>query len=276
MKNHLVAIHLAVLLFGLSGLFAKLLMMSPLAIVWWRCLFAAGTLGIVVGMRERFALPTVTIVATGIVLAIHWVTFFHSIQISTVAVGLLSFSTFPVIVALIEPLVERESLQWSSLVYALLALGGVALVVPEFNVDSAGVRGAAWGVVSGALYAVVVLLNRRSIQRTPALQIGLWQNVVAAFVLLPFNVTALSIDLRSLGLVMILGVVFTAGAHVLFIHGLRSVSARIAALIGTLEPVYGIAAAMLIIGEIPSLRTVAGGALIVLSVIAASGGRVHR
>jgi len=276
MKNHLVAIHLAVLLFGLSGLFAKLLVLSPLAIVWWRCLFAAATLGIVVGMRERFTLPKAAIAGTGVVLAVHWVTFFHSIQISTVAIGLLSFSIFPVVVALIEPLLDHEPFQRLNLLYALIALVGVALVVPEFDIDSAGIRGAAWGMISGGLYAFVTVMNRKYVRHTNPVHIGLWQNVVACFVLSPFNVSALPIDLRALGLVMILGVVFTAGAHVLFIHGLRQVPARLAALIGTLEPVYGIGAAALIIGEIPSLRTLAGGTIIVLTVVAASRRRVYR
>ena len=111
MNSHFLAIHLSVLLFGLSGLFAKLLVISPLVIVWWRCLFAAGTLCVVVGLRANFALPTAAVAATGVVLADHWVAFFHSIQVSTVAVGLLSFSVFPVVVALIEPLFEREPFQ---------------------------------------------------------------------------------------------------------------------------------------------------------------------
>ena len=126
---HLVAIHVAVLLFGLSGLFAKLLIMAPLAIVWWRCLFATAALGLVVGICGRFTLPKLTIIGTGIVLAVHWLTFFHSIQISTVAIGLLSFSIFPIVVVIIEPLFDDVRWHRSSLLYALVALAGVALIV---------------------------------------------------------------------------------------------------------------------------------------------------
>lgn len=269
MRSHLVAIHVAVLLFGLSGLFAKLLMMSPLAIVWWRCLFAAVALGIVIGVRVRFTRPTLTIVGTGVLLAAHWVTFFHSIQISTVAIGLLSFSIFPVVVALIEPLLDNEPFHRSSIIYALVTLGGVALVIPEFEVYSAGVRGAAWGVLSGGLYAIVIVMNRKSVRHTSPLMIGLWQYVVACLILTPFNLGTLPIDIRSFGLLGLLGVVFTAGAHVLFIHGLRQVPARNAALVGTLEPVYGVVAAALIIAETLSLRTFLGGAIIMLTVATA-------
>ncbi len=261
---------MAVLLFGLSGLFAKLLVMSPFAIVWWRCLFAALALGIVVRVRTKFTRPTLAIAGTGIVLAAHWVAFFHSIQISTVAIGLFSFSIFPVVVTLIEPILVNEQFHRSSIIYALIAVGGVALVIPEFGVDSAGVRGAVWGIISGGLYAIVIVMNRKSVQHTSPLTIGLWQYAIACLILMPFNLTALPVDLRSFGLLALLGVIFTAVAHVLFIHGMRAVPARNAALAGTLEPVYGVAGAALIISEIPSLRTIIGGALIVLTIAAAS------
>ncbi len=270
MKTHLVAIHVAVLLFGLSGLFAKLLLMSPFAIVWWRCLFATTALGIAVGICGRFTVPRFAIVGTGIVLALHWVSFFHSIQISTVAIGLLSFSIFPIVVVIIEPLFGDATWRCSSLMYALVAVVGVALIVPPADIHGTGVSGPVWGVVSGVLYAIVTVMNRKLVRHTEPIQIGLWQNAVAVCMLLPFGVSALPIDLPSLGLVVLLGIVFTAGAHALFIHGMREVPARLAAFIGTLEPVYGVIAAALIIAEIPSLRTLAGGVLIVLTVAAAS------
>ena len=270
MKTHLVAIHVAVFLFGLSGLFAKLLVLSPVAIVWWRCLFATAALGLVVGICGEFTRPKLNILGTGIVLAAHWLTFFHSIQLSTVAIGLLSFSIFPIVVAIIEPLFDDAPWHRSSLIYALIASAGVALIVLPADIDASGIRGTAWGMVSGVLYALVTIMNRRAVRHTDPLQIGLWQNAAAFCVLLPFNLNALAIDLPALGLVILLGVVITAGAHTLFIHGMRRVPARLAALIGTLEPVYGIAAAVLIIGEIPSLGTLAGGILIVLAVASSS------
>ncbi len=137
MRSHLVAIHVAVLLFGLSGLYAKLLVMSPLAIVWWRCLFAAVALGVVVGVRVKLTRPTFAIAATGVVLAAHWVAFFHSIQISSVAIGLISFSIFPVVVTVIEPLLDNEPfhrpvlstrlLRWAELRWSSRNLKSIAL-----------------------------------------------------------------------------------------------------------------------------------------------------
>jgi drug/metabolite transporter (DMT)-like permease len=69
---------------------------------------------------------------------------------------------------------------------------------------------------------------------------------------------------------VVLGVIFTAGTHGLFIQGLRTVPAKLASLICTLEPAYGILASALILKEIPSLKTLLGALIITAAVVAAS------
>jgi drug/metabolite transporter (DMT)-like permease len=273
-KLSLLYVHLAVLLFGLAGLFGKWLPISPITIVWWRSLFAVLALGIAVAVAAKnpFALQKKTaliLVLLGAVLAAHWVTFFHAIQLSTVAIGLLSFSTFPVIVALLEPLVLAERFRADSLLHAALAFGGVLLVVPSFDPAGGALRGALVGVASGALYAITTVANRGYAGTIDAMTLGLWQNAVGCLVLLPFG-PALDLNRSQLSLLAILGIVFTGGAHALFIHGMRDVSARLASIIGTLEPVYGVAAAALLLGEVPTFRTVLGGALVVATVALAT------
>jgi drug/metabolite transporter (DMT)-like permease len=209
------------------------------------------------------------LILLGAVLSAHWVTFFHAIQISTVAIGLLSFSTFPVIVSLLEPLVLAERFRTDSLLFALLAFGGVALVVPSFDPSSDAVKGALVGILSGALYAITTVANRAYVARIDALTLGVWQNAVGCAVLIPFD-PELPIDRSSLALVAILGIVFTGAAHALFIHGMKEVSARLASIIGTLEPVYGVAAAVVLLDEVPTSRTLVGGAIIVGTVAVAT------
>ena len=116
-KRHgLVEIHIAVLLFGLAGLFGKFLSLSPLVIVFGRTSFAALTLSAILfysktRIRTKSIRDFTVLVLLGILLAIHWTTFFQAIQISTVAVGLLTFSTFPVFVTFMEPYFFKEKLR---------------------------------------------------------------------------------------------------------------------------------------------------------------------
>ena len=98
----LVALHAAVALFGFAGLFGKWLVLSPVAIVLGRTAIAAAALGILrlrARQRPRF---DVRLLGNGIVLALHWLSFFAAIQVSTVAVGLLGFASFPLFTLLAE------------------------------------------------------------------------------------------------------------------------------------------------------------------------------
>lgn len=266
----LLAVHGAVLLFGLAGLFGKLILMSPLVIAGGRCLFAVLTLGAVGLLTRSIGRPPKAIAISGALLAAHWAAFFHAIQISTVAVGLLSFSIFPVIVAVLEPVVlgDRRRFDGPSIGRAALACAGVAVVFGGEAAARPSLSGAAWGALSGLLYAIPTVLNRRFLASASALTIGLWQSAVAGACLTPFAFARWTpIDLRALGLIAVLGVVFTGGAHTLFIHGMRSVSARTASLAGTLEPIYGTIAAVLVLREAPGPIVLAGGALIVLALL---------
>ena len=79
----------------------------------------------------------VLMVTAGIVLAVHWTTFMQSIQTSTVAIGTLTFSTFPLFVTFLEPVLFHEKLRASSVVSAFIMLLGVLCIVPEFELGNA-------------------------------------------------------------------------------------------------------------------------------------------
>src|SRR6185369_18005538 len=94
----LIALHVAVALFGFAGLFGKWLALSPVAIVLGRTAIAAAALGIV-RLRTRAQAPfDVRLVGNGVVLAVHWLSFFAAIQASTVAVGMLGYASFPLFI----------------------------------------------------------------------------------------------------------------------------------------------------------------------------------
>lgn len=284
----LAALHGAVVLFGLSGVVGKVVAVSPMTIVFARAALAFLVLGSLVlwlrrrgnaaggENREPGCRPGVLVV-TGTILAVHWVTFFQSIQVSSVAVGLLSFSTFPVFVTFLEPLLLGERFLKRDLGLALGAGVGMALVTPEFRLGNAATQGALWGVVSGLTFAVVVVLNRRYVQRVSPVSLAAGQNGVAAVVLLPFLLLAsggfaggaANPSPRDLLLLLFLGVCCTALAHLLYLWSLRRVRAHTASLVTTLEPVYGILFALPLAHEVPNVRTwVGGGVILVVAMIA--------
>jgi len=270
----LVAVHAAVALFGFAGLFGKWLTLSPVAIVLGRTTVAALALGILL-LRARTRAPfDVRLIANGVVLALHWLSFFAAIQESTVAVGLLGFASFPLFTLLAERVFLARRLRRRDGVTVLLVTAGLALLVPELSLANPVVLGLGWGLVSGFTFALLVVMNRRWTGTRTATDIAFWQNALAALVLVPFAWAADyaigPIGGREIMLIIVLGLACTALAHTLFISGLAVVTAHTASVIAALEPVYGIALALVLLGEVPTPRTIAGGALIVAAAVIAT------
>jgi drug/metabolite transporter (DMT)-like permease len=265
-----------VFLFGLSGLFGKFLDLPATVIVLGRTGFATLALGLVLGLggqtlRPRSAQDLLGMALLGGLLAFHWVSFFHSIQLATVAIGLLTFSSFPVFVTLLEPLLFKTPWRWRDGAIAALVVLGVALVIPEYRPGSATTLGAIWGLLSGLSFALLQLLNKGYRQRYSALAIAFYQDFFACLSLLAIApLTSLALSTREVGLLLVLGVLCTAVAHTLFIESLAVLRTQTASIISALEPVYGILLAALVLGEVPSFRTLVGGGLILGTILWAS------
>lgn len=270
-KRSLFEIHTAVVLFGLAGLFGKWLDLSPLTIVLGRVFFASIALALILlylhqGFRIRPAQDLLILVFLGFVLAFHWVAFFHSIQISSVAIGLFSFSTFPVFTTFLEPLFFKERLIKANVVFSAICLFGVFLIVPRFSAQDTSFMGVVWGLLAGFTFAVLAVYNRKLTQIHSSLTLAFYQDFFATFFLLPFFFILRPVVAgKDILLLIILGTACTAASHSLFIKGMKHIKAQTASLINALEPVYGILFAFLFLHEIPSARTLIGGGIILAS-----------
>jgi drug/metabolite transporter (DMT)-like permease len=270
----LVALHVAVALFGFAALFGKWIALAPVEIVLGRTIVAALALGAVVRWRsQRVAPPNLGIVANGALLALHWIAFFAAVRVTSVAIALLGFASFPAFVLVVERALRGRRATVLELIAVALVVVGLALLVPELKWASRDVQGLAWGVAAGFTFAVLVIRNRDLVSAMGATPLALWQNGFAALWLLPIVVLSGPATMptpRDIALVLLLGVFCTALAHTLFIASMRRLTAHTASVVSVLEPVYGIAWAALLLGEWPDARTLAGGALIVAAAALAS------
>jgi drug/metabolite transporter (DMT)-like permease len=273
----LASLQTAVLLFGLAGLFGKLIEASPLIIVAGRTFFAASALCALLAWNKsrRQTLSSTALLpalaAQGIILALHWWTFFHAIQISSVAVGLLGFAAFPMFVTLLEPLCFKEPFRRIDLLTAMVVMIGLIAVAWPVDVSVQRTWGVFWGAVSGFLFAILSLFNRKFVRSMSPIVMACIHNSVAFLVLLPFAVfdSSWRLTWTQVGLLITLGVFCTALAHVLFINALKHIRAQLAGVIAALEPVYGIFFAFVLLGEKPGGTTLFGGALILAATTAA-------
>jgi drug/metabolite transporter (DMT)-like permease len=267
-KQSLLEIHAAVVLFGLAGLFGKWLTFSPFIIVLGRVFFASIALFLffLFSRQSMRVSPTknyAVFILLGFILAAHWVAFFQSIQISTVAIGLLSYSSFPVFTTFLEPFLFKEKIQISTLLYALLCVLGIFLIIPRFDLTDSVYQGVLWGLFAGFTFSILTIFNRKLSQIYSSLLITFYQDLWATLFLFPFFfILQPHLAGKDILLLLILGIFCTALSHSLFIKGMRLIKAQTAAIISSLEPVYGIIMALFILKEVPTLRTILGGIVI--------------
>jgi drug/metabolite transporter (DMT)-like permease len=269
------ALHVAVALFGLAGLFGKWINLSPLAIVLGRTLVAAVALGVLsAARREPLGRLDVVWLLNGAILAVHWVTFFFAIQVASVAIGLLGYATFPLFVLVIERRGRWRAITRVEWITALMVVAGFAVLVPRLAWSDSTVQGLLLGAVSGATFAWLAVRNRALVEQHGALGLAFWQNAWAAVWLMvavvPIAQTMPAPTWADLGALVTLGALCTALAHTLFIACLRQVGTHTASIVAALEPVYGIAFAAVLLGQWPTTRQVIGALLLVGAAIVAS------
>jgi drug/metabolite transporter (DMT)-like permease len=267
-------LHGAVVLFALAGIIGKALALPPTVVVAGRSAGAAVTLFALIALQGRLRhLPrSGLIVVSGVVLAVHWATFFQSIVCAGVSVALVSYSTYPLALLLMEVCWFRVMPSLNRWVAGGLILIGMVLLVPELDVSNQAVLGALWGIGSGALFALYTLTNRRLAEAQEPIAIAASQNAVSALCILPValyltETIPLSFGLRELALLAFLGAVCTGLAHTWFIASLARVGAGAASMVASLEAVHGVALAWILLGEIPALQTLVGGVIILGAVV---------
>ena len=269
------ALHAGALLFGLSGVFGKLAAATPAVIVFGRAAFAVAALALFIGWSRRARWESLRsahwlrLALSGALLAGHWVAFFIAIKVAGVAVATLGFASFPAFTVILEGVVFRERIRLSEILLVLAVTVGLVLVTPEFDLASQATSGLLWGVFSGLTFALLSLINRAGSGQVPPVQAALCQNLVVALCLLPWAAPQMNAVAAMDWLwIALLGVFCTGVAHSLFVASLAVIKARTAAVVFAMEPVYGIAFAWWLFAEVPSVRMMLGGALIVMAIVA--------
>ncbi|GIU23640.1 membrane protein [Shewanella hafniensis] len=269
----LIELHLAVLLFGGTALFSKLIPLSALDITFLRCIVAATVLGLLVKFsRKRLTLASkqdyLVAIGLGVIVSLHWVTYFAAMQLSSVAIGMIAFFTYPVMTVIAEPLLTGNKIKLHDMISGVLVLIGVILLIPEANLGNDTTLGIAIGIVSAILFTTRNLLHKRYFSQYSGPHAMFYQTLVAVVFLMPWHQTELgSISLEVWGLIILLGVAFTAAPHALFTSALRQLSAKTVGLVSCLQPFYGAMLALIILGEELNLNTVIGGTIIVATAI---------
>ena len=257
----LIILHIAVFLAGWTGIFGRLISLGGLPLVWYRMMTSVVVLAAVLAIMRRLhktALRAVMkICGCGILLALHWVAFFASIQASNVSIGVACVATSCFFTTLFDPIINRKRLQWKNILLSFIAIAGILFI---FSIDVRFRLGIALGLLCAALYSLFSILNiniANEIKEDSATML-LYELIggvlfltlcIPAFrALYPAEpVVPVGSDLVSL---LALGSVFTVIPFLFQLQALRKLTAFTVNMAYNLEPVYSIAIAAVLFGEL--------------------------
>jgi len=216
--------------------------------------------------KERKKVPTIRripwLLLIGPVFILNSLSFYYAFTHTTIANAVFTHYTAPIFVALLAPLLLRESIDRLVIIAIILSTTGLVLMFHGFSLSEQHMKGIASGIFSGLMYAILIILGRSLAQRFAPLVITVFQNLVVVLILIPF---IKDVPLHILGYFLLLGLVHSTVAPILYIRGLRDVKASKAAILGYLEPVAAMVFAWIVFQEKPLFMSVIGGALILYS-----------
>lgn len=272
-KKNLIHLTLAIIIFSMIGPLVKLIHLSPLVIVFGRALFAA-TFLLIVHIIEKKSLRLLTrdyasMSILSLLVAFDWFASFQSLKLSSVAITYITFSVFPVIVALLEPFLLHEKFSLKNIILAFITCFGVLVMIPKFDLGNNVTQGALWGIASGLIFAFIAIWDRKYVKKYSNTTIVFYQNFGVSLILAPLILAqkTISFEWRDILLLSLLGVICTAIGHSLYVKSLTTIKVQTASIFQNSEDIIGIGLAMVLLGEIPNARILIGGSIILCMVI---------
>ena len=271
-KHGLSILYVAVFLLSLNGLFSKLIPLDAVSVTQLRSVMAAlALLAFAYARKRKFRLNSLQeylgVYLIGVILGLHWICFYHAMQVSTVAIGMLSLFTYPVITVMLEPVFSKSKIQFTDIIAAVVVFTGIIIMLGDDlnQFDSSSMQGVFWGVLSAFLFSIRNLLQKYNHSGVSSDGLILHQVIAISFMLLIFvDMDAVTkFKLNDWLLLVVLGAISTAAAHSLLSYSLKHLAAKSIAMISCLQPLFAAFFAWIILDEEPTTGIIIGGLVIV-------------
>jgi len=278
-KYHIL-LHFIILLYGFTGILGKLIHQDFTTIVWYRLLFALIGLGMVLLYLKKSIKISSTkqllgLFGIGMIVALHWITFYKSIQLSTASLGILCLSTTTLHVSWLEPLIMKRKFSWIEFSLGLFVIAGIYFVSNDFKATD--YDAVVYGLSSAFLAALFSSLNGLVVQKVPSTTMTFYEILMSlifvTFILIVqgnFNASLFQLSTSDFLWLLFLGVGCTSFAFLVTIDLIKRLGNFTVSLSINMEPVYTILLAIFILHENKLLGSqfYIGSILIVLVVIA--------
>jgi len=280
-QKSLFQFHFIVFLFGFTSILGALVTLPAIPIVAWRMGIASAIIGLYLALRnpEKFKIPKQhwpLLFAGGLMIAIHWITFFHAIKIAGVSLTLSMMATGAFLTALLEPLFYKKKIVLYELLFGAMALLGLGLI---FQAEFDQLWGMVVALISAVLSVLFTLINGKLTHRLPARSVSFYELLIGFLAVMLYilinpqlQLGSLSVEVSDFALLFILGSICTAYAFIVSVSVMKELSPFTIMIIINLEPVYGILLSLLFFGEKELMSTnFYLGLMVILIAIASNG-----
>lgn len=276
-KNYL-HLHFLVFIAGFTAILGELISIGSTALVWYRMLIAGILMyGYIKLIKLKLKINTKTklkFFGAGIIIALHWITFFEAINQSNVSITLAMFSTGAFFASFIEPLIYKRRIIWYEIIFGIIVIVGVFLITQS---EIKYLNGIILGISSALFSTLFAVINGRFIEVYQATVISFYEFIsgvifLTLFILIfhdGFSMEFFNLSSKDWIYLFILASICTAYAFIGSVDVMRFISPYTVILTYNLEPIYGIALALLMFPEteIMSTQFYYGAILILLTVL---------
>src|SRR6056297_89546 len=270
--SHLLEINLAMIFIGTSGALGRYVDLPVPVTIASRAILAFLLLVLFckykgISLHIKSALRGAVLIS-GLLMGLHWVTYFYALQWSSVAIGMLSLFTYPVLTAFLEPLLLKTAFQKIHLVLGAMVLIGIYFLSPALDLDDSNTLAILIGLFSALCYALRNLTIKSKVTDYHGSALMVYQTGIIGCMLLPsFFFTDFDSVIKQWEGLVALAVITTAIGHTLFLMTFKHFSVTTVSILSSVQPVYGILIGVLFLNEIPKPITLFGGLLILGSVV---------
>lgn len=260
LKYYLI-MHAIVLAFGFTGILGKLIQLDFYQIVFFRMLIAGGSLFLYLKfVKRKFRIQNkktlLKVIGVGVIVLLHWLTFFKAIQVSTASIAVLCMATTALHVSWLDPIIMKRKFSLLEFFLGLLVIIGVIVVTN--NVDANQFAGLLWGLLSAFLSALFAVFNAylNKVEEVSSASLTLYEMFTGCVLLLigltfvgRMDTAFFKMTFSDFGWLLFLGIACTSMAFLLMIDVIHKIGAYTATLTVNLEPVYSIVLAVFILQE---------------------------
>jgi len=255
LKNQL-HLHILVFIAGFTAILGELITIQAIPLVWFRMTMAGVLMLIFIKIKK---VPTdvpfkvkIRFFLAGIVIALHWITFFAAIKAANISVTLAMFSTGAFFASLIEPLIYKRKIIKYEIFFGIIVMAGVVMIM---QIEGEYFYGIILGIISAFLSSLFAVINGRFAQSYDASTISFYEFIsgvlfISIFLLFDyeqgFSLSFFNISFNDFIYLFILSSICTAYAFIASVHVMKHITPYSVVLTYNLEPIYGIVLAIII------------------------------